>query len=475
MKKIYSVIAIVITLSFLSCNDDHGDFGSIGEGGGYIFFSEGGHIKECSGDLGKSEWYEAQGIAKNFKGGGYDDWQLPARNELDLMYRNLKKNKLGDFKNTRYWSSESRYYQNFITGYQNKDSSSGISYGVRAVRSYIAKAPEKPQNKTKLTIKNDSFSEISGVKWNNVTFTSSTTQNSIKSGSSITKDAEEGSGYIYFRREANLINARTREQIIVEKDKEFTFTITNNTIIVDVDNPDRSGTFSSLQPLLTTLKIKNESSVEITDVIWQNVTFANNQYENSILSGTSVTKTVQPNGGYIFFKRKSNPIIARTSDMIIIENNDEKEFTFNDNTSIVEINNANNTGTLGSLNSTVVWWDDAEGDYLPYQIRRYTSYSTTSPRFGSKCIYLQSGGELTINISLEKNAKLSFWHRCFARSAESNLLSINNEEIKKWEAGNEWSYFESPINTGSNIIQFKTYNSNSSYLYLDNLLIFYTE
>jgi len=184
---------------------------------------------------------------------------------------------------------------------------------------------------------------------------------------------------------------------------------------------------------------------------------------------------VQPGGGYIFFKRNNNPIIARTRELIIIENNKPVEFIFLDNTVIVELRNDNNIGTLRDIQSTVVWWDDAEGDILPYTQRRLTDYSDISPKNGSKCIFLNGNegdtADLAFNIQLEKNAKISFWHRFEPKNAQTASLKINNEEIRTWTVSSEWVFFENQINAGNTTIQFL---SNDS-LYLDDLLVFYTE
>jgi len=226
----------------------------------------------------------------------------------------------------------------------------------------------------------------------------------------------------------------------------------------------------------TTLKINNQSFTEITNVIWNNVIFAENQVENSIKSGKNVTKNVQAGSGYIFFKRKSNPITARTRDVVIIEAGKSIEFIFSDNTIITEVNNTANTGTLSALQSTVVWWDDAEGDYLPYAQRTNVTYSTLSPRYGQKCIAFAQNGDLTFNISLEKNAKISFWHRTgnviSNNTSSQPVMNINNIEKKKWTANNDWSFFESLVDEGNTIIQFK---STAAYLYLDDILIYYME
>jgi len=71
---------------------------------------------------------------------GYKDWFLPSKDELDLMYKNLKQKGLGGFSNNFYWSS-SQYYNNyawcqrFSDGDQDVDSKD-YTLSVRAVRAF---------------------------------------------------------------------------------------------------------------------------------------------------------------------------------------------------------------------------------------------------------------------------------------------------------------------------------------------------
>jgi len=71
---------------------------------------------------------------------GFQDWFLPSRNELNLMYRNLRVQGLGAFLTTYYWSSsqvsaDGTWSQGFSDGIQYYDYK-GNTNRVRAVRAF---------------------------------------------------------------------------------------------------------------------------------------------------------------------------------------------------------------------------------------------------------------------------------------------------------------------------------------------------
>jgi len=78
---------------------------------------------------------------------GYTGWFLPSKDELNLMYVNLKVKGLGGFGNRYYWSSSSSsrgtaYIQNFNEGYQtggqewDTDARKNNTYSIRACRQF---------------------------------------------------------------------------------------------------------------------------------------------------------------------------------------------------------------------------------------------------------------------------------------------------------------------------------------------------
>ncbi len=82
----------------------------------------------------------AADICANLSLGGYSDWFLPSKDELNLMYENLKLSGVGGFADSYYWSS-SEYYanyaweQSFYNGNQYNNNKSN-TYRVRAVRAF---------------------------------------------------------------------------------------------------------------------------------------------------------------------------------------------------------------------------------------------------------------------------------------------------------------------------------------------------
>jgi hypothetical protein len=89
------------------------------------------------GDSGK-----AAQLCKAYTQGWYSDWFLPSKDELDLMYKNLKQNNLGGFWSVWYWSSSQfdhydndAWGQSFVNGNQYGDLKNHTA-SVRAVRAF---------------------------------------------------------------------------------------------------------------------------------------------------------------------------------------------------------------------------------------------------------------------------------------------------------------------------------------------------
>ncbi len=101
--------------------------GSIGQGGGIIFFiSPDGSYFEATEVLAHVSWSEAEYIAHTYTNRGFNDWRLPTKSELDIVYLNLKKANIVDNAKP-VWTSEAKsdlhaWQQRFSDGYQ------GINY-----------------------------------------------------------------------------------------------------------------------------------------------------------------------------------------------------------------------------------------------------------------------------------------------------------------------------------------------------------
>ena len=115
--------------------------GKRGPGRGLVFHIDGPKAYEVSEMLGKHQWAEAEKVAEGYRGGGFSDWRLPTKEELNLVYQNLRKPGIitgtGD---DWHWSS-SQYHstiawaQRFGDGGQVPNSDH-YEYAVRAIRSF---------------------------------------------------------------------------------------------------------------------------------------------------------------------------------------------------------------------------------------------------------------------------------------------------------------------------------------------------
>jgi hypothetical protein len=72
---------------------------------------------------------------------GYNDWFLPSKDELNLIYTNLKKKKIYALTNDWYWSSSQAsnvgaWFQRFSDGDQDTANFKDSAFSVWAVRAF---------------------------------------------------------------------------------------------------------------------------------------------------------------------------------------------------------------------------------------------------------------------------------------------------------------------------------------------------
>ena len=98
--------------------------------------------KSIARAIAESSTCPAASVCDNLVSGGYTDWYLPSKDELDMMYVNLHLQGLGNFQTNYYWSSTELQYglaweQNFYYGSQASYDKDGIyADNVRAVRAF---------------------------------------------------------------------------------------------------------------------------------------------------------------------------------------------------------------------------------------------------------------------------------------------------------------------------------------------------
>ena len=113
--------------------------GERGPGGGLVFHIDGKMAYEVSDVLGRLKWWEAEDLVAGCHRGGFFDWRLPTKEELNLVYQNLRKPRIIGDKDW-FWSSSQHIYdshhaQRFDDGH--RDCFNDVhECSVRAVRSF---------------------------------------------------------------------------------------------------------------------------------------------------------------------------------------------------------------------------------------------------------------------------------------------------------------------------------------------------
>ena len=126
----------------LKLNMTKSNSGKLANGGIIVYTDEKGeHGLVCSNnDLGNANWNSAKQLCDNYNEGGFSDWRLPTKDELQLIYFLLHRRKIGGFADGNYWSSTEAnpsiaWGQYFYSGRQSSGSKS-TKCSVRAVRAF---------------------------------------------------------------------------------------------------------------------------------------------------------------------------------------------------------------------------------------------------------------------------------------------------------------------------------------------------
>ena len=143
MKKLVLFLGVVYIM--LACKGSNQQrtinvkIGDKGPGGGIVFHIEGDKAWEISDKLGDREWADAKALCKEYRGGDFDDWYLPSKDELSKVYHALAYTRI--IKDSdMYWSSsldskDEAFVMHFSDGNPYSYLTNSV-FGVRAVRNF---------------------------------------------------------------------------------------------------------------------------------------------------------------------------------------------------------------------------------------------------------------------------------------------------------------------------------------------------
>jgi hypothetical protein len=193
---------------------------------------------------------------------------------------------------------------------------------------------------TTLQINNQSSKELDQVVFQDILFIK---KNADIIGTWTGNDITYGSGYsLRLDIADNGWTAVIQDRVFGALPGQGKWTRNGDSLTFKRDSGRASGTATLSGDILT-------AHFDIENISGSGYTFAatSKNLQKTIKSGTSITKTIEAGGGYIFFK--VNSVDYCTSQIITVENNDKAVFTFNNNTLVVELTKPGETKTLGGL------------------------------------------------------------------------------------------------------------------------------
>ncbi|MDR0644162.1 MAG: DUF1566 domain-containing protein [Treponema sp.] len=109
------------------------NIGDIGPGGGIVFYRSGKTYMEVRRVAGSYNWKDAQEIAER-SNGGYSNWYLPSKDELNLIYQSGVIHDSGNYWSSTQSSMVNAWDQRFSNGQQGSKGSKKTERSVLAIR-----------------------------------------------------------------------------------------------------------------------------------------------------------------------------------------------------------------------------------------------------------------------------------------------------------------------------------------------------
>jgi hypothetical protein len=127
----------------------------------------------------------------------------------------------------------------------SSDTSGSDNVTVEIISSSFTSSAPDPTTDTKLKVQNESSFILTDVKWG-----SKVVSSRLAPSESTTVDVTEGTGYLYFNKyiDGEGFSCRTQEVIAVTRDETTTQTITNNTVVVALDDTANIGPLGTIAP-----------------------------------------------------------------------------------------------------------------------------------------------------------------------------------------------------------------------------------